>query len=223
MRAPCAVAAVVVAMTTVIATAEAQDAGSARASASKVNLPRHDAWGALGWFHAETDAPVTNQWYHRSLWAGAEAGWYWTEHLKTEVGGAATTEGTAFFSGERQLIVNGQTYYEWGNVRERTRRATLRQLYQFEHNAMVHPFLGIGLDVVRIEQRHMGYRRAASAYGAPVTLPEIESRRTVLEAALVGGVKAYFNRTVFFRTDFTAGRRAGTVSLAARLGVGADF
>ncbi len=180
----------------------------------------------VGWFHARTDVPYTNRWYNRSLWAGVEAGWYWTEHLKTEVGTAVTTEGRTFFSGERQVIVDGQSYYEWGDVRERTRRATVRQVYQFGHNAMVHPFLGAGFDVVSIERRYLRYRyptSPGSVYGAPVIAPDIESRRTMFEPAIVGGVKAYFNRAIFFRTDFAAGGRQGVVNLAARFGIGADF
>lgn len=223
MRTLCAVAAVVVAMISVSVRVEAQHAGPERAPAPRVQLPRHDAWGTIGWFHSKTDAPYTDDWYHRSLWAGAEAGWYWTEHLKTEVGAAATTRGTVFSGGERRVIVDGQTYYEWGHLRERTRRATVRQLYQFGHNVMVHPFLGLGLDVVGVDQRQLRYRYPASVFGAAVTLPETTSRRTLIEAAVVGGVKAYFNRTVFFRTDFAAGGRAGVVHVVARFGVGADF
>src|SRR5689334_18256253 len=76
-------------------------------------VSRADVAVATGWFTADRsarDADCCSSGWSAALFKGAAAGYYWTDHVKTEVGFAALgrTEG---FSSSSALLPNGVRRY----------------------------------------------------------------------------------------------------------------
>ncbi|MCA1650370.1 MAG: porin family protein, partial [Acidobacteria bacterium] len=79
-------------------------------SVTGVPFPRADVGGSIGWLNVnKNELDSYDEWYNRSLYGGATGGWYWTEHLKTEVEvGASTTADLYTFE---QIVVDGRQTY----------------------------------------------------------------------------------------------------------------
>ena len=75
-------------------------APAARAQGAAAPVSRADLSFSVGWFNADKSEPGSyrgrNDWYNRSLYGGAGFGWYWTDHLKTEIDGGVTTGADLF-------------------------------------------------------------------------------------------------------------------------------
>jgi len=193
-----------------------------------VALPRFDVGGDLGWYHRD-GGDFGDYWSkHNSLWAGFEVGYYWTEHIKTEAGFAATGE-SRVYSGNTQVRIGTQQYWESGEDYVRSRRFTLTQLYQFGHNAWVHPFVGAGVQVIREQRRGTRYRypvtsgSSGSVYVQPEMVTIGPTSDILVGGVALAGLKAYMSRRVYFRTDFQTGFRGGADETVLRFGVGVDF
>lgn len=191
-------------------------------------LVRADAHGVLGWFNAEANVPESyNDWYNRSLYGGAGFGWYWTDHLKTEIEVGATT--TAEIYSNEPIVIGGQTSYLGFEQRLRTRKVTAAQQYQFFRNAWFHPHLAAGVDL----SWETSERRDDPVFVYnPVTRQGRIGReaqqhppRTSLEARpfAAAGFKAYMTKRSFFRSDIKFGIRGGVDEVLLRFGFGVDF
>lgn len=191
-----------------------------------VGLPRFDVSATIGWFNQKTADSGCCNWYNESLWTGIGAGYYWNEHVKTELGVAATSEGRTYSSGD-DITSGGQPGYRWSDTRVRTRRVTIVQVYQFRHNAWAHPFVGAGLDVVserRHEERHLVPSPPYDRYPPPPEQVEVVAATdTVLRGIAVAGVKGYLTQRAFLRADVQAGFRSGLDDVVLRFGGGVDF
>lgn len=186
-------------------------------------LPRFDVGGTVGWFSQKAGDGTCCRWYNDSLWMGVEGGYYWTEHLKTEVGFAATTDGETYSGGD-QVPIGGTIYSQWSQARVRTRRFTAVQVYQFGHNAWVHPFVGVGVNVVREDRREERYLYALSPYTSGSGRTELlATSQTVLRGSALVGMKAYVSKRAYFRTDLLLGFRTGVDEVVLRCGFGVDF
>src|SRR5512138_50821 len=60
---------------------------SAQTPVPAVELPRADAHFVIGWQNLRRDQPQSsyNAWLNGIVYAGGGAGWYWTDHVKTQV------------------------------------------------------------------------------------------------------------------------------------------
>jgi opacity protein-like surface antigen len=192
---------------------------------SAVDLPRIDLNGNIGWFNHQAGSGECCRWYNDSLWAGLEGGYYWTEHVKTEVGFSATTEGRAYsYSYEGAVTIGGERYQQWSQARVRTRRLTAVQVYQFRHNAWVHPFVGIGMNLVREQRREERHLSPLTAYTpGRDTLQVLTTHDNTLRASALAGVKGYVSARVFLRTDFALAFRERVDEVVLRFGFGVDF
>jgi hypothetical protein len=192
-------------------------------------LMRGDISGTVSWVTInKSDVRSYNDW-HSQFGVSGGAGWYWTDHHKTQVEFAATTAASVYSSEpfvagpQQQTFVTTVRSYE-------SQRVSLTQLYQFRRNEWVHPFVGAGLDIVREQSsgrddpifwydpiaRQSRLARDSVRYGAQ---SEIAAR-----AVLTAGVKAYFSRKVFALTDLrvaVSSHRAEDTQW--RFGLGADF
>lgn len=188
-------------------------------------LARVDAWAGLGWHHARlVEEGEYDDWYHSSLSGNASAGWYWTDHLKTEIDATTTSRGEIFVF--EPGFVNGQPAGRYGSIRHRTRSLGLTQQYQFLRNAWFHPYLGAGLDIVReTEDEHFEPVQIFDRSGGRVIEPPHDetSRRTFVRAAASLGFKAYLSPRAYFRTDARIGARSRIEDVVVRFGVGVDF
>jgi hypothetical protein len=191
-------------------------------------LPRLDAFGSLGWFNADKGELVEyNDWYNRSLFGGGTVGWYWTNHLKTEMDVGATSRATVY-TYEDILIGNTPTYRR-SEFYFKTRRVALSQQYQFGENAWFHPHLAAGVDFTaeEIEQEDepvLAFDQATRT--TRLVSPElIHPERTEWHTRpfIGGGFKAYMTPRSFFRTDLRFVLKDGVDEVLLRFGFGVDF
>jgi len=187
-------------------------------------LPRGDISWSVGLWGANEDRPDTyGDWYH--TWNGTvAAGYYWTEHLKTEIDAGLTSEdrlwGTRVSAGG--IYAASSHLYSTHNVR-------LTQQYQFGHNARFHPHLAVGVAfswVRHTEEREPAYQ----TFRVPPYSVIVEPARTIgpvtkMEAVpfVGGGFKGYVSERAFFRSDMTIGLRGGVRNVTLGCGFGVDF
>ena len=188
-------------------------------------LVRADLYGMLGWYVAETD--LRDDWPAPSLHSAAGAGWYWTDHLRTEIEFAATTE-TETFGSEPVTLGRQPTYLNFRQAFA-TKKLGVAQYYQFNRNVWFHPHLGVGVDVTweTVERTdepifvfdpvtRQGREGRPRQQHPPVTSTEVRP-------FAVAGFKAYMSQRAFFRSDLRLGVREGIDEVVLRFGFGVDF
>jgi hypothetical protein len=199
---------------------------AAQAPPPPVPLARIDTGGSLGWFSAkEAATPDDDDWYSRSAMGSVFAGWYWTDHLKTEIEAGGSTE-ASLYGGATRTEGTQVGYESWRNEYA-TKRVALSQHYQFFRNAWFHPFLGGGLDLTWVKSRGEGYVYYPFAPGSVRPTEERyvipESTELHVQPFALVGYKAYFNSSVFFRNDLRLTVRDGINEVALRFGIGVDI
>jgi hypothetical protein len=202
--------------------------GAAPALAQTAPVTRGDVTGTFGWafVHKEVRDPYGGDDWHSSFVGSASTGWFWTDHLKTELDfGAGTESRTYFVKLERIDGRNAQVAVE-----SRSRRRTLGvgQQYQFFHNAWFHPYLAAGANVVwertteRIDAVYFfdgpSPPRTIDPDGAETATHDVTVR-----PFLAGGFKAYMTPRAFFRTDLRVAIKSGIDEVLLRFGFGVDF
>jgi hypothetical protein len=202
--------------------ATAQDTGNS------TQLVRGDASATLGWLNVRKSAPESyDDWANRILDAGGGAGWYWTDHLKTEIDAGATTSTERYLI--RPVVVDGHPTFAPSRQTFSRRHVAVAQQYQFFRNQWFHPHVGAGVDVVwersREEQQPLFVYDART--GQPTRLEPavpigLETRAFVRPFAQTG-FKAYITPRAFFRSDLRVGFRNGAETALLRFGVGVDF
>jgi hypothetical protein len=171
---------------------------AARAQTAAAALPRADVAAATGWFAADRSIRgdgCCSSW-SSSVFKGLSGGYYWTEHLKTEVELAAPgpTEGYTSFS---ERLTANLFRYTSEQHRVSATRLSLSQAYQFGHNSTFHPFVRAGVDIDRERDDIERYVQTASAFEEQ---DSVASRTRARPFAGVG-FKAYFNERAFFRGE----------------------
>jgi len=169
-----------------------------------------------------------NDWYDAGSF-GVSAGYYWTLHLKTEFDVATTTKSRIF--DYESLILPGEPYPYQRSSEHFFRSTTFSggASYQFFENAWFHPFLGLGVDVVRESTRMQApYQFIPLRDGRPPLI--LPAATTDWEASVTarpfatGGFKWYVSERAFFRGDLrTSFSSKGGDSVVWRAGVGFDF
>jgi len=170
-----------------------------------------------------------DHWYSVAAVNGT-GGYYWTPHWKSEFEIGMSGEGT--IDAEEETPVPGQSFpylrYRDHKLREMTVGATA--LYQFFENQWVHPFVGVGAELVR--ERHLADAMPAASIrfstAVPsLPLPPVPAIDTVsysVRPVLTGGFKFYVSPHAFVRTDVrTALSTDRPVAWEWRGGIGFDF
>jgi opacity protein-like surface antigen len=202
---------------------------SAQTTAPPVQLPRADAHVALGWQNLRKDQPQSsyNDWLNGIVYGGAGVGWYWTDHVKTQVDVGGGTRGSQYRY--QQLVVNGSQTFESSRLRLRETNVTVGQQYQFFRNQWFHPHVGAGIEIAR--------ETATEAYDPVVVLDNVtHATRIVTPARVEGpshrvfarafgetGFKAYMTPRAFFVADMRLMFRGGIDEVLVRGGFGIDF
>ena len=113
----------------------------ARAQTSGAPLMRADAAGTIGWLNGrkeEIPGQISGHWYNHGLNLGASAGWYWSEHHKTEIE-AGGTNGISFRVYGTPLV-DGFLAVTTSAFTVTLRRVAVGEQYQFRHNVWLHPY-----------------------------------------------------------------------------------
>jgi hypothetical protein len=204
-------------------TAEAQQAPAART----------DVTATIGWLGLDTGTHRFggNQWDGTFI-GGLSAGWYWTEHLKTEVDLGGATEAEGFDSVSTRTEGTFVNRYRRFTIQRRT--VGLAQQYQFGRNAWFHPHVAAGVSIAfdtRMDRYEPTYGHdpvTRTSYLIEPGRTEGPTRTTTVRPFLSGGFKAYMTPRLFVRSDVragvgTRGVARGIDELMARIGMGIDF
>jgi hypothetical protein len=190
-------------------------------------LSRADVQAAVGWQNLRGEPTLTsNNWMNAIATFDAAAGWYWTEHLRTQVDAGFGSTGRQYRA--EQVLDERTPAYALTDTQVTPGTFAVSQQYQFFHNAVFHPHVGAG---VLIRREHIVERTDAVTVFDPVTRQSTvvqpaqldERDRSQVRPFTDLGFKAYYTERAFFVTDarLTLGRRIDGVLF--RFGFGVDF
>jgi len=191
-------------------TALAFSADAYAQQSTHLKLPAAARWDVSGQLSMlnrnKSELSQWDHWYSVAAVNGT-GGYYWTPHWKSEFEIGMSGEGT--IDAEEETPVPGQSFpylrYRDHKLREMTVGATA--LYQFFENQWVHPFVGVGAELVR--ERHLADAMPAASIrfstAVPsLPLPPVPAIDTVsysVRPVLTGGFKFYVSPRAFVRTD----------------------
>ena len=197
-------------------------APAARAEVVAGPVSRADLSASVGWLNADKSGLDSNRggndWYNRGLYGGANAGWYWTDHWKTEVEGGVSSDAELLVYTPTAIDGRSATFYSTYTFS--TNRIAVGQQYQFYRNVWFHPFVSAGLDLT---WERTGREDEIYSSQAPraLTFPKRTELHTRPFATV--GFKAYFTPRGFFRTDIKLAFDKGVDEALVRFGLGVDF
>jgi hypothetical protein len=203
-----------------IAHGQAERETLAERQVTSAPVTRMDISASIGAFTADRglDRDVCCGWTG-SFFKGIGAGYYWTDHLKSEIeiGWPGENEAYRYLPGES----SGRTFTV--TTEEHTFTSTkfsAGQLYQFGRNAMFHSFVGAGVEFDR--ERDEIERRIQTERGA---LPPTQVTETALRTRpyLTSGFKAYFSERTFFRGEVKLAIRDQIDQVSWKSGFGVDI
>jgi hypothetical protein len=199
----------------------------------RFNPPRADAAAYAGWFGAnKSELDGYDDWYKGVWHSGVSAGYYWTEHLKTEVEFSGTTTGEIYelptpFD-PTATVTAGPIGHEFS-----TTRLALSQHYQFFHNAFFHPTIGGGVALTwETTEREIPpvFAREPIPPGQIPVIRQLQPARTEgpdttlrTMAFATTGFKAYFTERAFFRSDLHVMFTDRVEDVTLRFGFGMDL
>jgi hypothetical protein len=199
-------------------------------------LARADIAATIGSFSAKrADAPEYDRWTH-SLAGSVGGGYYWSDHLKTEIDVASARRAEVYGS-ESAGVPESPLSTIFLEHAYRSSTVSLGQSYQFRRNAFFHPFVGAGVDVERLSHEIERPPQSISIYArnplnpqvvsvtGQISIPALTRTETtvIVSPFAAAGFKAYFTERGFFRTDLKVGLRNDVDRVSWRAGFGADF
>jgi hypothetical protein len=199
---------------------------AAPASGQTVLTPRADLQSGIGWQNLSGQPTPGGAWMHGIVLADGAAGWYWTEHLRTQIDAGIGSHGRQVRTVPRTST--DRQAFDIVISRVQPVSFTVTQQYQFFHNAWFHPHLGAGIQVRRdrFEEQHEATVAFDEDRQQWVQLqPAFTDRftRTRVAAAIDGGFKAYLSRRAFFVGDARFTVRRTLDGVLFRAGLGIDF
>ena len=189
-------------------------------------LPENDVVLIVGWSGAEHTVHDNRRW-RGSLLVGLRGGHYWTDHLKTELETSWTQPGDSEIY--ESIVRDGAYTYALSNYRAHDVRFGVVQIYQFGRNEWVHPYVGVGADVVRrhavIERDRQSRTVFVAGRNIPVDIPAAGERTSDVfaQAVLKTGLKMYVSEKTFFNTELKLGVRHDVDHVVWKFGMGIDF
>jgi Outer membrane protein beta-barrel domain len=198
-------------------------------AAAQSPLPQNEAAVSIGWSGSEHHLEEYDRW-HGNLFLSGAGGRYWTDHLKTELeaGWQSRTNSESY----DQVIIDGVHTYAISNHRVRDLRLSISQSYQFGRNQWVHPYVGVGADIIHrqsvLDRPTQSRPQTVSSAGRPfinVTIParHDSETRVLVRPFLRSGVKMYASEEVFFLTELKLGFAPDLDHALWKVGFGFDF
>lgn len=189
--------------------------------------PRADASATVGWLHSNVSdiSDRFDGWDNRRAVLNGQAGFYWTEHWKTEVAAERSNAQERWNNSSVQLPGGVMAFRASEHLIQDT-RVSVGQFYQFGHNAWTHALLGAGLSVTRRHtvtniQPLIRYDRPTPVTVDPGYTSASNSTRVNLFAT--AAMKGYVAPRVFVRADLQADFNLDLQAVVMRIGVGVDF
>jgi opacity protein-like surface antigen len=190
---------------------------------------RGEFTASIGWLNANKSNLVnnsSNDWSNSGLYGGGTFGWFWTDHHKLEIDGAASRSGRLF--AYEPITVGGVLTTRYSDYRFLTGRLAVSERYQFRHNVWFHPHVGAGLELVRETTKEEAERvfvfDPVTRQTRDLEVPAEDEEPTVTVRPFVDvGFKTYVSPRVFFRTDLRLSARSRLEDVLLRFGFGVDF
>jgi hypothetical protein len=198
-------------------------------SDAQPTLPRDDATVTVGWAGSEYRLDDYDRW-RGSLLLGVSGGHYWTDHAKTDV--EAAWNSSANSDTYEELVIGGVRTTARALYRARDLRLSIAQVYQFGRNEWIHPYVGVGADLVH---RTIAFDRPAqsgfplqfSGQSRPPNIVIPAERRTETDIFArpfaKTGLKMYTTERLFFLTELKLGFAPDLDHVVWKLGLGFDF
>ena len=195
-------------------------------------LSRGDVHVVIGWQNLRQEQPpqpgcCNNDWVNSIFYGAAGAGWYWTDHLKTQVdfGGGTKADHYRY----SYITTGSQSTSTSSRLTVQQQNLAISQQYQFFRNQWFHPHVGAGVDIVR-ETTTEQYQPvfvydSATRVSTQILPPRTEGpeHRVIARPFVETGFKAYMTRRAFFTGDARVGVRHGIDEVLFRAGFGIDF
>jgi len=216
-------------LTGLAAAALSCSAASAQTPPSPVALPQADVHVVLGWQNLLVPQPQDryNAWLNGIFYGGAGAGWFWTDHLKTQIDLGAGTRARQYRY--EATTLDGNQAYESSRLSIREQNVSIGQQYQFFRNQLFHPHVGGGVELVR-ETRTEEFDPlivydSTGRVTRLVTPARVEgpTHHFLARAFVETGFKAYMTPRAFFTSDARLMFRGGIDEVLFRAGFGVDF
>ena len=198
-------------------------------STGQPKLPRWDTNFSLGLMsNAARDEGERNDDDSSTHFEGRlEAGRYWTQHLKTELGVSFLNRWEAYDF--EPLVVPGVRDAGYVSTQKSLRMAAVTPTftYQFLENDFVHPYVSAGVRVGLLETRSRRFEYRRTVVDLPVSGLETTEHSVFARPVISGGFKSYFHAfeaRTFMRTEASSSFGAdGRPHLGLRVGFGVDF
>jgi hypothetical protein len=216
-----------VAITLLIASAAAARDGQ---TADPPAMPRWDTDATIGLLNTSDragDRDDGNGWDNGAMAAyGFGVGYFWTQHLKSDVGVTLTHVQYAFdaYTYPSPDVPPGAVAF--GNRTSRFTALSGALTYQFFENTFVHPYVSGGVRLGWIDEHRSREQTTMTVGGVRHTIPALDDRDASLLARPIAavGCKSYFNARTFVRTEALAAFGSNGVSQTTfRIGAGFDF
>ena len=194
-------------------------------------ITQADVTGSIGWLNVDksdlSNNQSSNDWYNRSVYGGAAAGWYWTDHLKTQVDFGSGTKADQY---RYSYVTTGtQSTNTSSRLSVQEQSVAVGQQYQFFRNQWFHPHVGAGLDIARETTRET-YQPIFIYDSATRTTTQLAplrtegpEHRTIARPFVEAGFKAYMTRRAFFLGDTRVKFKGRVDEVLFRIGFGVDF
>ncbi len=196
-------------------------AGVAQAQPASPPLTGFDFTASIGLFSADRSETAGNTSWSGSFFKGVSAGYYWTDHLKTEVelGLPNPTEGYSY-SNER--LANGIFLSTYDERTYSGPKFGVAQVYQFGRNAPFHPYAFAGVDVDR--ERIDLDRHSFVSGSSSLERDETSSSNRIRARGFTGaGFKAYVSERAFFKGEMKLDIGQSLNQVTWKAGVGVDL
>jgi hypothetical protein len=190
-------------------------------------LPRADVQAAVGWQNLRSEPTLSrDNWINSIAFVDTAVGWYWTEHLRTQIDVGFGSTGQSYRT--RNFPSGTRPLYQFVQTDVTPATFAVSQQYQFFHNAMFHPHVGAGV-LVRSERLRNEYSPLTdfdpATAGTIVVEPGHTEQRTSTSVTALAdvGFKAYISERAFFASDARFAIRKGVDGVLFRFGFGVDF
>lgn len=171
-----------------------------------------------------------DDWYSAGRYS-VGVGYYWTEHLKTEIEFATSNEGSRYV--QEVVRVPGTSIVQPIGVEQfhRLQQTSVRLVWQFFDNAWVHPYLNAGgvfdADRQRAHSLEQFYYPADPRTTPPIRIPPVVNPGTTWEysggVTVGGGSKFYVSTNSYINTGMQLSWAKPSTTVTFLAGFGVDF
>ncbi len=188
--------------------------------------PRLDTSGTVGWFAHDRDVRegqvYDDDTQHRWVFAG-DVGWYWTEHLKSEIGISATTTGSSFVLVPIAAPARATTRTPAAVVAVANRGSLPSRSISLATTPGYIRTSAPGSQCCGKPRVSSSTQPPFAPPGLPLPPPAPADTATRVKPVVSAGLKAYISPRAFFRADILISPWTTSRDVTVRAGIGVDL